>query len=210
MSSAVGIAVLVAYASLAFELVILRVPSVASSWRIWSAEPTLVAGYSPRYRALFALRATSKIVFFAVPLLVVYAVFAYPLLAVWSRSDPLGDRVFEPTALGDAAAIALIAAGRLLAVCAALRIRRQNAQRGDSFRLHTGGVFRSSRNPGLVGMYLLVVGLWLALPSATLALGVLIYIAYMDFKVRMEEDFLANKFGRDYDDYRSKTARYWP
>jgi protein-S-isoprenylcysteine O-methyltransferase Ste14 len=32
----------------------------------------------------------------------------------------------------------------------------------------------------------------------------------MDFKVRLEEDFLANKFGISYSAYRLRTGRYLP
>jgi protein-S-isoprenylcysteine O-methyltransferase Ste14 len=210
MSATVAATIVVAYASLAIELTLLHVPSVASSRRLWSAEPTLVAGYSPRYRALFALRPAQKLVLFVLPLLAGCAVYVYAPLAVWTGSDPLGDRLFAPTPYSSAAAIGLIVAGRALALRAASTIRRHNAQHGESFHLHTAGVFRWCRNPGLVGMYLFACGLWLAAPSATLALGVLVYVAHMDFKVRMEEDFLANKFGREYADYRARTGRYWP
>jgi protein-S-isoprenylcysteine O-methyltransferase Ste14 len=103
-----------------------------------------------------------------------------------------------------------VVCGRVLALGAVLTIRRANSQSDDSFYLHTTGPFRWSRNPGLLGMYLFVGGLWLITPSATLLLGIVLYVAYMDFKVRMEEDFLANRFGSSYAAYRLRTGRYLP
>jgi protein-S-isoprenylcysteine O-methyltransferase Ste14 len=203
-------AVLVSYASLLVELSLLHVPSVASSWRIWSPRDSLVSGYSTKYRRLFGLGRATKLLLFAVPLLVVYAVYLYPLVVTFVAPDPLGDYLFQPGAPTDGLAIGLVLGGRAIAIAAALTVRRQNAQTGDSFRLHTAGVFRWSRNPGLLGMYTFVIGLWAAMPSASMLAGILFYILYMDFKVRMEEDFLNNKFGAHYTEYRLRTGRYIP
>ena len=147
---------------------------------------------------------------FGLPLLLIYGVYAYPLLVLWSGADPLGDYLLSPAVVTDVLGAALVVCGRALALGAVLTIRRENDQSGDSFRLHTAGPFRWSRNPGLLGMYLFVGGLWLITPSATMLLGIVLYVAYMDFKVRMEEDFLANKFGSSYLEYRLRTGRYLP
>lgn len=200
--------VLASYASLAFELFVLRVPSVASSVALWTADPAIVAMYSRRYRRLFALDRAMKVLLFSAPLVITWGVYLYPLLVIVFRPNLLGDDLFAPSAWTSAAAAVAMLAGRAFALRAALTIRRQNAQREESFHLHTAGVFRWSRNPGLVGMYLFVTGLWLAAPSATLAVGIVVYVLYMDFKIRMEEDFLQHKFGQPYLDYCARTGRY--
>jgi len=210
MPEPVAAVILASYASLAFELFVLRVPSVASSLSIWAPDAELLAGYSPRYRALFTFGAPRKILLFVLPLLAAYGLFLYPLLVVWQGQNLLGDDLFEPGAATASVAISLMILGRFVALRSASTIRRRNAQRGRSFHLHTTGLFRWSRNPGLVGMYLFVAGLWLCTPSALMAVGALVYVLHMDFKVRMEEDFLQNKFGRAYLEYRSKTGRYLP
>jgi len=202
--------VVAGYASLAIELTLLHVASVASSRGIWSAPAELVDGYSPKYRRVFGLPLPAKLLAFGLPLLIVYCVYAYPLVVLSAGPDPLGDYLFPPSAPTDLLAVALIVCGRGLALGAVLTIRRDNDQAGDSFRLHTAGPFRWSRNPGLLGMYLFVGGLWLAAPSAAMLFGIVLYAAYMDFKVRMEEDFLTNKFGSSYADYRLRTGRYLP
>jgi protein-S-isoprenylcysteine O-methyltransferase Ste14 len=198
------------YASLAIELTLLHVASVASSRGIWSAPAELVDGYSPRYRRAFGLPLPAKLLAFGLPLLIVYCVYAYPLVVLWVGPDPIDDYVFAPSTPTDLLAAALIVCGRALALGAVLALRRDNDQAGNSFRLHTAGPFRWSRNPGLLGMYLFVGGLWFATPSTAMLLGVVLYAAYMDFKVRMEEDFLTNKFGSSYTDYQLRTGRYLP
>jgi protein-S-isoprenylcysteine O-methyltransferase Ste14 len=198
------------YASLAIELTLLHVASVASSRGIWSAPADLVEGYSPKYRRVFGLPLPAKLLAFGLPLLIVYCVYAYPLLVLWAGPDLLDDYLFAPSAPTDLLAVALIVFGRALALRAVLALRRDNDRAGDSFRLHTAGPFRWSRNPGLLGMYLFVGGLWLTTPSTAMLLGVVLYAIYMDFKVRMEEDFLTNKFGSSYADYRLRTGRYLP
>ena len=210
MMTWVAVIVVAAYASLAIELTLLHVASVASSRGIWSAPSDLVDGYSPLYRRVFRLPRAAKVLAFGLPLLLIYGVYAYPLLVLGSGADPLGDYLWSPAVWTDVLGAALVVCGRALALGAVLTIRRENDQSGNSFRLHTAGPFRWSRNPGLLGMYLFVGGLWLITPSATMLLGIVLYVAYMDFKVRMEEDFLANKFGSSYLEYRLRTGRYLP
>jgi len=200
--------ILVAYASLVIELTVLRVPSVASSLRILAPAQSIVETFSAPYRRLFRLGTAAKVALFVLPLLAVYAVFLYPFAVISAGPDPFGDYLFKPAAFSNALGIAAIVAGRVIALAAVLTVRKDNAQVGNAFRLHTAGVFAWSRNPGLVGMYVFVIGLWLTMPAASLLAGILVYIAYMDFKVRMEEDFLESKFGEAYTAYRLKTGRY--
>jgi protein-S-isoprenylcysteine O-methyltransferase Ste14 len=208
MSGWVIAALLAAYGSLLIELTVLHVPSVASSRGIWSARAEIVGGYSSSYRRVFAWPRALKLFVLGVPLLIVYALYAYPLVALWLGRDSLADYVFAPRLATDFVGVALVVAGRTIALAAVLTLRRENDQRGDSFRLHVGGPFRWSRNPGLVGMYVFVCGLWLVTPTVTMLVGIAAYALYMDFKVRMEEDFLANRFGSVYAEYRSRTSRY--
>lgn len=209
MADHVVVIVLIAYASLVVELTLLRVSSVASAASIWTAETPLVARFSEKYRKIFARGKPAKLLL-AAPLIVVYAVYAYPLLVIALGPDPLGDYLFMPAFIANSAGITLIAVGRGVAIAAALTLRRQHQSTEGPVALETSGLFRWSRNPGLVGMYLFVGGIWLTMPSASLAAGIVVYAVYMDVKVRMEEDFLANSFGRRYVDYRIKTGRYLP
>jgi protein-S-isoprenylcysteine O-methyltransferase Ste14 len=210
MVTYVAAVILLAYVSLLMELTVFHVPSVASSLNLYAQPEALVESYSTRYRQLFRLSKALKTVLFLVPLLLVYAVYAYPIFVIWLGPDLLGDYLYSPVFATNVAGISLIVVGRVLAIETVLTIRRNNDQTGESFYLHTTGLLRWSRNPGLVGMYLFAIGLWLTTPSFSMLIGIVLYALYMHFKVRMEEDFLHNKFGRQYADYRAKTGRYLP
>lgn len=198
----------VAYASLVIELALLHVPSVASSLSIWRKPATIVAGYSPAYRNVFELSRGWKLLLFVLPLLAAYATFLYPLLALVGAHDPFGDHAFRTGGVSAGVAGLLIVGGRTLTLSSVLSLRGSAV---DAPRpLRTGGLFRSSRNPGLVGMYLFAAGLWVAAPSFTILACMAVYVVYMDFKVRMEEDFLESRFGASYVEYRHRTGRYWP
>lgn len=145
---------------------------------------------------------------FMIPLIVIYGVFLLPLLVIVYRADPLSDYAYTPGLAADAVGIAFIVVGRVITLWSVFSIRSANPQQDQSYALRTDGVFRWSRNPGLFGMFVFVIGLWLIAPSAIMAIGILVYLAYMDFKVRMEEDFLLNRFGELYVDYCSGTRRY--
>ena len=201
---------LVAYASLALELTVLHVPSIASSSSIWSRPPAVEAAYSPSYRALFSMSCPKKVMLFGLPVLVIYGVYLYPLLTLWGPPDPLGDHVLATSVISNALAALLIVVGRVITLGSVLTLRKESRRAAAAPVLHTGGPFRHSRNPGLVGMYVFVAGLWLAGPSLTMLGGILIYVIYMDFKVRMEEDYLQNRFGGSYQAYRQSASRYWP
>ena len=103
----------------------------------------------------------------------------------------------------------LILVGRSLTFYSVLTIRKGNPQKDGSFKLHTDQVFQVSRNPGLAGMYLFLMGLIVTVPSIYLIGGGVIYFAHMHFKVLMEEDFLTSKFGGTYEQYKRSTGRYW-
>jgi protein-S-isoprenylcysteine O-methyltransferase Ste14 len=208
MSAWVAIALVAAYVSLGLELTVLHVPSVASTRGIWTSRAELVDGYSARFRRVFAWPRPLKLLALGLPLLIVYALYAYPLATLWLGRDLLADYLFTPRLATDLLGVALVVVGRTIALATVATLRRHDERPGDSVRLHVAGPFRWSRNPGLVGMYVFVAGLWLITPSATMLLGIVLYVLYMDFKVRMEEDFLANRFGNAYAEYRLRTGRY--
>jgi protein-S-isoprenylcysteine O-methyltransferase Ste14 len=198
-----------AYASLALELTILHVPSVASSRNIWLSPPAVAGAYSPSWRSVFGLSRSIKLVLFIIPVLVAWGVYLYPSIALLVAGDPLGDQLFATTSTTEVAAAVLIVAGRATTLGSVLTLRR-GCQSTTEGGLSTEGLFRYSRNPGLVGMYTFVWGLWLAAPSLTMLCGILVYVAHMHLKVRMEEDYLANTMGEAYRAYQRRTPRYLP
>lgn len=74
--------------------------------------------------------------------------------------------------------------------------------------LVTGGIFKLSRNPIFLGMRVMLVGLFLALPSAlTLALWWLGDVL-MQAQVYLEEEYLAQQHGTAYEVYRQQVRRW--
>lgn len=201
-----ALAVVACYLSLFIELTVLHTPSVASSRAILSADDAAPGEHSDRFRRWFRLSPMQKLLRFVLPLIVIYAVFAYPPIELWLGPALLGDFLYTPNALALGAAIALAVVGRGFTLASVFALRRYAA--ADHRALQTRWIFRVSRNPGLVGMYLMFAGFWLAMPSLVFALGIVVYVVHMHLKVQLEEDYLVHRFGADFDDYRSRTPRY--
>lgn len=74
--------------------------------------------------------------------------------------------------------------------------------------LVTGGIFKLSRNPIFLGMRVMLAGLFLVLPNAlTLALWWLGDVL-MQAQVYLEEDYLVQQHGAEYETYRRQVRRW--
>ncbi|MEE9438863.1 MAG: methyltransferase [Saprospiraceae bacterium] len=148
-----------------------------------------------------------KFVLFFIPVFIIYVTYVFP---IYLFTDKLTfDRyLFVPNDCIYGLSILLMIVGRYITFSSVLTIRKSNSQEGDSFSLHTDSLFSLMRNPGLVGLYILFIGIWLAIPSVLFLLGIVFYISYMHFKVLMEEDFLKNRYKQPYYYYFKKTKRY--
>ena len=208
MADLVPIVIALAYLSLIIELLFLPVPSVASSRAIWQAEQAVAEGYSSAYQRLFRLPKWQKLLILFVPLLGVYGLFLMPVLVLFGVGVITSVTFFEPSALTNAVGLAAILLGRYVTLRSVILIRQQHEQQQDPFDLQTGGLFGLSRNPIQVGMYLFFLGIFICMPSVLIFIGWLYYMAYMHVKIKMEENFLRNKFGQRYLDYLARTGRY--
>ena len=74
--------------------------------------------------------------------------------------------------------------------------------------LMTGGPYRLSRNPMLVGIYIYDVGVLVWLWSAFPLLVFLMEVILLTIQVRSEEKRLEKDFGQDYLDYKKRVRRY--
>lgn len=112
----------------------------------------------------------------------------------------------------DAAGVLVALSGQLLraAVIGLAYIRRGGLdKRVYADTLVVEGFFAHSRNPLYVGNYLAMVGLFLVHGSlVALAIGVAFFtFAYLAITAA-EEDFLAKKFGEQYEDYCRRVPRF--
>jgi len=206
------------YASIAYELLCLPVPSVASTYQLFFAEQTKSAmgkqidqlAQPSLLTKVHNLPLALKVFFLLVPTAVCVVNFCAPI-ALLLVPENLRDAILIPELAGSVGTIiglALIVLGRCLSLYSVIVIRHQNAQVGDSFDLKTSGLFGVSRNPILIGMYCCYWGIFALLPNWIMLLGFLIYAANMHFRILLEEAFLAAFFGAPFKEYIGKTRRY--
>jgi protein-S-isoprenylcysteine O-methyltransferase Ste14 len=76
-------------------------------------------------------------------------------------------------------------------------------------KLVTDGFFKYSRNPMYLGFALVLLGVWLLLGALSPLLGVVLFVAITDrWYIPFEERALVEKFGPEFQAYRSKTRRW--
>lgn len=183
---------LLAYLSLLLELTVFHVPSKVSvvSEVFDSAVPPLKAVTGKAVRLFFVA--------------VSIATFLYPLTEL----------IFgvglhrEPMALAGMAGVILMVSGRVLTTVAVFTIRARNSQEGEDFFLHTEGVYRYSRNPIQLGLYLLLVGMAAVYWNPLFVAGIVVYTVYMHVILLREERFLQQQFKEKYAEYVEQTGRY--
>lgn len=199
--SAIDWFVVAAYASLAIEMLWFAVPSEASTLQLLT-RPGDDADAVGRARQ----RSTaSKIVGYLLPTAIGVVAFGIPLAAVtipgaFERFVPI-DALVHPAARG--IGVALVVAGRAITVTAMRQLRGRAGR-----AVEAAGLFAWSRNPGLVGMYVLYAGLALIVPSAIFIAAFAPYVWNMDRRVRLEESHLARIGGEPYARYQRAVPRY--
>lgn len=78
----------------------------------------------------------------------------------------------------------------------------------NNTQLITTGFFSFSRNPIFLGIMLANAGLFLVLPNAFTLLIISLSIISINTQIRLEEAFLAKKFGKKYEQYRNRVNRW--
>ncbi|MDP1749033.1 MAG: isoprenylcysteine carboxylmethyltransferase family protein [Reyranella sp.] len=134
-------------------------------------------------------------------------------VAMWLAVSTSGALAFAlPGRL--AVAIALAVLGVAISAAGIVSFRRArttvNPTRPDATSsLVATGVYRFTRNPMYLGLFLVLVG-WAAYLSNAVALaGPLLFALYINrFQIVPEERALTAKFGAAFDDYRRRTRRW--
>ena len=116
-----------------------------------------------------------------------------------------------PAAVGVPLGIALVTAGGALAGSFVRSFRR--ARTPIAFQrvshLVTSGPYRVSRNPGYLGMALTVAGIGALVPAPWVLAPLALAVAVVDRGViAREERYLEQRFGGEYDAYRSRVRRW--
>ncbi|MCU0865773.1 MAG: hypothetical protein MUC36_18465 [Planctomycetes bacterium] len=200
-------AIVFVYASLLVELVALPIPSEASTWQLLAATDgdsgdSGDTGDSALTTARRRRRVV-KVLCYALPTAIGVIAWLMPGLALlWPA---LRGGAAPPGTAATAAAIGAIALGRGLTFLSVLQLR--SAQRAGRL---PAGLFRWSRNPGLVGMYVCFAGLVLASAMPVLWAVLPLYVGNMHARVRLEEAHLYARLGTAWTDYAATVPRYLP
>ena len=199
-----GWLLLAAYLSLVLEMTVFAIPSEASTLQILAKSEAAAGGSLARARAHHLL---SKVLRYFLPTAVGVLLFVLPLFV--AIFPGLRDYVLCPVDtgyLGLVVGLAMVVLGRLVTFTAVLQLRRRLHPGTHALQRH--GIFRFSRNPILLGMYLFYLGNAVWLPSPLLWVGFLLYAGNMHRRVLMEEGYLSNRFGDDYRAYLAEVPRY--
>ncbi|MEM8935018.1 MAG: isoprenylcysteine carboxylmethyltransferase family protein [Pseudomonadota bacterium] len=111
-------------------------------------------------------------------------------------------------------AIVLIALGLIVSFLAMKEFRRAqttvNPMAPDqASSLVQGGVFKISRNPMYLGLAFILVGATIWMGAALNVVVLVFFVIYITvFQIKPEEDVMAEKFGSEYQDYRTKVRRW--
>ena len=74
--------------------------------------------------------------------------------------------------------------------------------------LVTNGFFAISRNPIFLGIMIANIGLFLVLPNAFTLLIIALSTVSINTQIRLEEEFLEQEFGEQYQEYKTKVRRW--
>jgi len=80
----------------------------------------------------------------------------------------------------------------------------------EEISLITTGIYRLMRNPIVMGIYLLLFGSFLIIPTIISLIFLIANVLTFDSKIRDEEKFLTKRFGEEYKKYGRKVGRYLP
>lgn len=92
-------------------------------------------------------------------------------------------------------------------------------QLGKNFRIEfpreetdlvTSGIYKITRNPILLGMYLLLIGSFFILPTFISLILFFANLITFNSKAIDEEKYLLQRFGQKFEEYKSKVGRYLP
>lgn len=202
LALALDVVAVTAYATLLLELTVFPIPSEASTWQLMAPETEsrgteleLVQRRSLAGKLLgYALPTVVGVVAYLLPLAVIL-VPAWRATLCWTS---------HPAAT--TGGMVAIVVGRLLTFGSVLQLRAQRRRGGGP----PGGLFRWSRNPGLVGMYVGYVGLMVGYSMPLLALVLPLYLWNMHRRVRLEESQLQHTLGTTWPTYAARVPRYLP
>lgn len=202
LSLALDVVAVAAYATLLLELTVFPIPSEASTWQLLAPETDSQGTELDRAQRRSL---AGKLLGYALPTVVGVVAYLLPLAVIlvpaWRATLCWAT---HPSAM--LLGMAAIVVGRVLTFGSVLQLRATRRHGGGP----PGGLFRWSRNPGLVGMYLGYVGLMVGYSMPLLALVLPLYLWNMHRRVCLEESQLQHTLGATWANYATCVPRYLP
>ncbi len=143
-----------------------------------------------------------------------FAIGKFSVLLAWSASflQAIGVNLRMIMLSGgfDIAAAAVFSAGFVISAIAHLHLAEANTPvlPDGTTTLKTRGIFRFSRNPSYLGIYLMTLASILFTADLVILILGCIGIVIHHRIIKKEEEFLTARFGADYGAYCSRTRRY--
>lgn len=204
LKTVVNIIIILFYISLFIELFFYSIPSVVTTKKMLSPHLPQSNLFSDNVKRVLNWSLSKKIIVFFLPLIVIYILHALPAYFLFQIN--YGDRLLDNVNFTFYLGILLVILGRIISHRYLRDIKKIKAKTFDGFV--ATGLFKFSRNPGLLSLYTSFFGFYLMTPSIFFLLCLIVYIAHMHYKIIMEEDYLMNKHKEDYKTYLQKTKRY--
>ena len=197
--------VLIGFSSLMVQLLVFPVPSEASVYQLLGRTND-GSDHDTRVARARGLSPVLKLMRYLVPTALGISLFLIPVIAaVWR---PVVDYLIPLRSLEAGWALGLgaclLLGGQAVTLVSVLQLRRSKIRSG----LHSSGLFRWSRNPGLLGMYAFYLGLCFLFPCAVLFVGLIPYVWNMHTRVLIEESHLSSRLGAPYASYKTRVPRY--
>ncbi len=181
----VSVIVVLFYLSFMIEFLLWPVPSEASTGHLMNNWRSNRTTHNLIYLIIFIFNA----LFTLAPLVVsLYSMFYRDLFQI---------DIF--TYIG----LALAMTGRVISVSGAYILHKSNLE-----FLVTDSMFKWSRNPISLGLFITFFGLILVIPHFLIIIGYIVFVLNINFKISIEEKFLQRKYGKKYHDYIRSTPKY--
>jgi protein-S-isoprenylcysteine O-methyltransferase Ste14 len=178
--------IILLYISFTFEFLLWPVPSEASTGQLLHAWRT----NQLKQNVLFLIIFIFNLFFTLTP----------AILSLYSLIYKNLFQIYFFTYLG----VILAWIGRVISTFGAYTLYKNKQQ-----HLISNSIFKWSRNPISLGLFITFFGLVLLFPHYLLIIGLVVFVMSIDYKIGFEEKFLYEKFGTPYQNYRRSTPKYF-
>jgi protein-S-isoprenylcysteine O-methyltransferase Ste14 len=205
--------ILTTYAAQIIQICFYSVPSAGSTVEMLFKVRKKPAS-ATNHPASTAIKSTSKIIFMLAATLVVLLTSMIPLLTLLFPQIIiyLVPLIGKPSPSLSIICVLLLIFGNVLTFVAVATLRKHVRfhEFGETTHLYTSGIYRYTRNPITLGLAAIFAGFVFARPSVVMLIGFGVFLLNSNYRVKMEEVYLARTFDDKYAQYMDHVGRYFP